>query len=275
MKSLMWAMAALLLPAVASAQAPPPPEPVRVLLVGSYHFDNPGQDVNNMEVDDVLVPRRQAELERVVASLASFRPTAVAVERIGKAPDYLDPVFADYGPAMLAERRDERVQIGYRTAALARVTRVYAIDEQTDEGEPDYFPYGRVQAFLKARGREGELETLNGAFQRDIAEFARLEPVSSVAELLMRTNSDLFDLSGFYPAMLLIGEGEDQPGPDLLAGWYLRNAKIVNKLAQVTRPGDRVVVVYGAGHLSFLRKMIADAPGFELEPVLPYLDRAR
>ena len=90
----------------------------------------------------------------------------------------------------------------------------------------------------------------------------------------MRMNSNLFDQSGFYPSMLLIGEGEEQPGPELLAAWYLRNAKIVNKLAQVTRPGDRVVVVYGAGHLALMRQMIADAPGMELEPVLPYLDRA-
>ena len=266
---------AALLPVAADAQPAPPPEPVRVLLVGAYHFGNPGQDVNNMKVDDVLTPRRQAELERLATSLASFRPTAAAVERRGEAPGYLDPVFADYGSAMLAERRDERVQIGYRVAGLAGVTRVYAIDEQPADGEPDYFPYGRLQAFLKARGREGELDSLNSAYQRFNADFKRVEPVSSVADLLLRMNSDLFDLSGFYPTMLLYGEGEEQPGPELLAAWYLRNAKIVNKLTQVTRPGDRVLMVYGAGHLSLLRQMIADAPGFELEPVLPYLDRAR
>ena len=274
MKSLILIAAALLWPAAVTAQSAPP-EPVRVLLLGSYHFDNPGQDVNNTKVDDVLTPRRQAELERLAASLASFRPNVVAVEREGTAPDYRDPVFATVDDAMLASKRDERVQIGYRTARLAGVDRVYAIDEGGGDGEPDYFPYGRVQEFLEARGRTGELDRLNGFFQRSGDEFKRLEPVSSVAELLMRSNSELFDLSGFYPAMLLIGKGEDQPGPELLAGWYLRNAKIVNKLAQVTRPGDRVVVVYGAGHLGLMRQMIADAPGFELEPVLPYLDRAR
>ena len=67
-----------------------------MLLVGAYHFGNPGQDVNNMEVDDVLTPRRQAELDRVAASLAAFAPTALAVERVGNAPGYIDPVFADF-----------------------------------------------------------------------------------------------------------------------------------------------------------------------------------
>lgn len=274
MKSLVFMLAALLLPAAVSAQAPSP-EPVRVLLVGSYHFANPGNDVNNVVVDDVLTPARQAELQRIAASLASFAPTVVAVERQGAAPGYLDPVFASFDDTMLATKRDERVQLGYRTARIAGVTRVYAIDESGDDNEPDYFPYSRVQEFLKARGRESELDALNGFFQRSNGEFKRVEPVSGMAELLMHKNSDLFDLSGFYPTMLLYGDGEEQPGPELLAGWYLRNAKIVNKLAQVTRPGDRVVVVYGAGHLELMRRMIADAPGFELEPALPYLDRAR
>ena len=36
---------------------------VEVMVLGSYHFGNPGRDVNNQKVDSVLVPKKQAELE--------------------------------------------------------------------------------------------------------------------------------------------------------------------------------------------------------------------
>ena len=36
---------------------------IAVLLVGSYHMSNPGLDTFNLKSDDVLKPKRQAELE--------------------------------------------------------------------------------------------------------------------------------------------------------------------------------------------------------------------
>ena len=263
------------LPTVAQGQTIPPEKPVEVLLLGTYHFGNPGQDVNNMEVDDVTSARRQMELDRLADALARFQPNVVAVERVGEAPDYRDPVFPRFDDAMLAEIRDERVQIGYRLAREAGVERVYAVDEQPSDGERDYFPYGDIQAFLEARDRGDELTTLSAPTQAAMAEFAKIEPHLSIAELLMQINGDLFEGGRFYQTMLLYGEGEDQPGPELLAGWFERNAKIFNKLAQVTRPGDRVVMIYGAGHLHWLRTMIEDAPGYELVDPRPYLEAAR
>lgn len=36
---------------------------IAVLLLGSYHMSNPGMDQFNLEADDVLAPKRQAELQ--------------------------------------------------------------------------------------------------------------------------------------------------------------------------------------------------------------------
>ena len=67
----------------------------------------------------------------------------------------------------------------------------------------------------------------------------------------------------------LIGGGENQPGPELAAsGWYVRSLKIFNKLAQVTWPGERGVVVHGAGHLPWLRELVERTPGFVLEEAM-------
>jgi hypothetical protein len=51
-----------------------------VLVLGTYHMDNPGPDLHNTKADDVLAPKRQAEIEELTAVLARFRFTKIAVE---------------------------------------------------------------------------------------------------------------------------------------------------------------------------------------------------
>lgn len=53
---------------------------VQVMLLGTYHMDNPGQDGVRTQVDDVLAPPRQGELAELAARLAEWRPDQVAVE---------------------------------------------------------------------------------------------------------------------------------------------------------------------------------------------------
>lgn len=60
------------------------------------------------------------------------------------------------------------------------------------------------------------------------------------------------------------GDQEEQPGADLNAAWYRRNLKIFAKLTQIAKPGDRMLVVFGAGHSFWLRHFVQNTPGFEL-----------
>ncbi len=64
--------------------------------------------------------------------------------------------------------------------------------------------------------------------------------------------------------LLAFGDEKEQPGADLNAAWYLRNAKIFAKLTQIAQPGDRVLVVFGAGHAFWLRHFAEHTPGFSL-----------
>ena len=124
-------------------------EPVQVMVLGTYHFDNPGQDLNNVQAEDVRTPARQAELQAIAAALATFRPTNIMVERVARTPDLVDPYFASFTLDQLRKERDERYQIGYRLAHLIQLPRVYAIDEQPAKGEADLLPVrscGRICA---------------------------------------------------------------------------------------------------------------------------------
>jgi hypothetical protein len=53
-------------------------------------------------------------------------------------------------------------------------------------------------------------------------------------------------------------------GADLLAAWYARNVRIFVNLLRVAQPGDRILVLFGAGHLGILRELVRSAPGFQL-----------
>jgi hypothetical protein len=75
----------------------------------------------------------------------------------------------------------------------------------------------------------------------------------------------------FYQDMLRIGAGDEQPGAALKAGWEKRNDEICARLVQLAQPGDRIVVLYGAGHAFLLRQCVAQMPGFELVEANRYL----
>jgi Family of unknown function (DUF5694) len=270
MRFLIAALAFLLAPAVTAA------EPVHVMVLGTYHFGNPGLDLNNMKADSVLTPKRQQELERVAKALVTFKPTRVMVEMQSDAPDFAIAEYGRFDDAMLASDANEIVQIGYRTARLAGLKTVNGIDEQPSDGEPDYFPFDKVQAAAAKSGQTAALEATNVPVAAAVKAFEAAQATSSIAQLLVRMNVPGTAMSGMdsYYGLLPIGDKDNQAGADLNAAWYLRNAKIFGKLMQVAKPGDRIVVVYGGGHGFWLRHFASLTPGYRNVDPLPYLAAA-
>ncbi len=81
----------------------------------------------------------------------------------------------------------------------------------------------------------------------------------------------LSDHQNFYYALLSLANEKEQPGAELNAAWYQRNAKIFAKLRQIAQPGDRVLVVFGSGHAFWLRHFVQNTPGFQLIEPRDYL----
>ncbi|QNM82888.1 hypothetical protein H8M03_00490 [Sphingomonas sabuli] len=257
------------------AQASSPAAPVQVMVVGTYHFANPGLDLNNIEADDVLTPKRQGELDRLTAELASFKPTKIMVERTVDSAGLADPNFAKFKASDLASNRDERVQIAYRLAARTGA-QVFGIDEQPGEGEPDYFPFQAVSDWAASNGKE---EALGALMETGAAVAKQIEvdqKSKSIGRILAEQNDpETIERSQqMYYGALAFGGIDKQPGADLNAMWYLRNAKIFAKMQTVAHPGDRIVVVYGAGHNYWLRHFAKTAPGYALIEASPFLKRA-
>lgn len=277
MLKVLAALAALALPFAAQAQAQTPaPEPIQVMVLGVPHLDNPGRDLNNARIDPVTTPEKQAQLARIAEDLAHFSPTAIAIERVAPDPSTMvDPRFAEYLPDWLLSQPDERVQIGYRLAAVAGVTRVYAVDEKDREGQPTYFPYGAVSAWADANGRAGDLQALGGVAREFLADIERRQRTETLGRLIAEVNAPDFPMStanaGMYYRFLSFGSGDNLPGAELNGRWYTRNAMIFAKLMQVARPGDRIVLMFGAGHAYWLRHFASTTPGYVLVEPTDYL----
>jgi len=251
-------------------------EPIQVIVLGTYHFENPGLDLNNVRADDVLKPKRQAELEALATALAKFRPTKILVERQTKGPDFTVSSFAEFTPEKLGTDRDEAVQIGYRLASKLGLKRIHGIDERPGKDEPNYFPIDKVMSFAEANKMGKELQALMAKGAKVTQEFEAKQANMSIARLLMGYNDPKGEQSSIqtYYELLQFGDGEQQPGADLNAMWYLRNAKIFAKLMKVAVPGDRLLVIYGAGHNYWLRHFASETPGFRHVDPLPYLEAA-
>ena len=61
--------------------------------------------------------------------------------------------------------------------------------------------------------------------------------------------------------MATFGAGDDQPGVELLTAWYKRNFTLCARIAQQAKPGDRMLVMFGAGHAFLLRQCVSGRAG--------------
>lgn len=256
-----------LIPAPAPAlQSASEPDPARVMILGTYHFANPGLDVVQVEVPDILAPEQQEQVRRIVEGLASFRPTRVVVERPVAYAPVLDSLYRAYRDGRHDLGPQEEQQIGFRLARRFDLPRVHPFDQR---GE---FPFEAVMQYAAEHDPE-RLAWIERTLQEMTAESNRRHREWTVGEILRAMNDpgELAHGHGLYLKLARIGAGDTQVGATLLAHWYERNIRMFSNLQAVVQPNDRVLVVVGAGHAPILRHLVESDPGMVLADPIPYL----
>jgi hypothetical protein len=261
----LYVLAYLLCPLVTFA-AEPATAPVEVMIVGVYHMSNPGHDLHNVQADDVLTVKRQAEIASITDALARFRPDKVAVEWPADVVARLFPIFL---AGTLPPSRNEVVQLGFRLAQKSQAHGVWGIDVKSD------FPYEPVRAYADEHRLSGLLDAQDVAAAQSVAKVNGILSGSSISTALRYLNDPATIRSDhdFYRTMLRIGSGAEQPGVDAVSGWYRRNLLICANLLQLSQPGDRIVVFFGSGHSFLLRQCVSETPGLRLVEATKFLPR--
>ncbi|KAB1189114.1 MULTISPECIES: DUF5694 domain-containing protein [Haloferax] len=265
---------------------------VEVMLLGTYHMDNPGLDVAQIDVDDVLHPERQAQLRTTVDALEGWCPDRVAVERPYDRADEVNALYDEYRSGersydteqeiepphprrddLTTECRSEVVQLGFRLADRLAHDRVYPIDYPMDLGNDAY-------AALAERGFEPTdkvpFEHVDvGELERELTEQIATKTIPAFLVWQNREQNLGTDATAFFGETLRWGQGDNFGGPEMVATWYDRNLRMVHNLWRAVESGDdRILAVVGASHVHVLRELLSNAPMFCPVSALPCLEDA-
>jgi hypothetical protein len=253
------------------AAAAPARQPTQVMVVGTVHLENPGLDLVNPQIKDVLGGRRQNEILQVVERLKAFRPTKIALES-PSGSNAMQERLDQYLAGSYVLKTDERDQIGLRLAKEMKHGKVYSIDFPMD------LDFDRLFRYAQKSGQGDVVRDMMSEIESKVKPKLAADYLEkhSIREILLDANSAEADAVGhrIYLAALRIGKDMDYPGADLAARWYERNLRIAANVARLPEgSGERILVLIGAGHGKLLRQFLAEMPGFEVVSCSDYLGR--
>lgn len=263
-----------LLFAVVFAQAP---EKTQVLTLGSFHFAFRNLDVIKTSAEDqidVLEPKYQKEIEDIVARIAKFKPTIIAIEiDPGKQAKY-DSLYNQYLLGKYNLARDEIDQIGFRLAKMMQLKKLYCVNAWGKD-------YEGQEAVLTGKDSLGNRKFMD--FFNKYADSLKQyfpDPVFKTkgirAELIQKNdpNNIKSDL-GTYLLGIFKYETKDNEyfGPDFVTGWWFnRNLRIFRNIQKINaKPTDRILVIFGAGHMNLLNTFFDVSPEYRLLKANDYL----
>ncbi|RYY89915.1 MAG: hypothetical protein EOO15_04695 [Chitinophagaceae bacterium] len=246
----------------------PQRKPAQVLLLGTFHFAYPnldGHKTDSANFVDVLSPKRQQELRELAEVIARFRPTRVYVE--SSRPSYHDSLFAEYTAGRFTPGRNEIYQVGYRVAAAAGLKRIYTVDASNLASDMSpRFPV--IDSLWTGRVPVDSLrdQYWNRRYKRLYTVGDSLEAKLTMLEnfILMAEPKVLSRMHGHYLSAGFNSAGDE--GPDgLSVWWYNRNLRIFNNILRTRPTGeDRILVLFGNGHMSILKHCFQSSPEFEV-----------
>ena len=256
-----------------------------IIILGSSHLANPGADVYNTKMDDVLAPKRQAELQQLVEQLARFKPTKIAVEVDARSDTELQAEYDAYLDGNLQLKRHEIHQVAFRLAKQMGHPKVYCVDYFWTERAPR-LPESKIDWDLMDRYKFAETHNqehflrpppIEGKITRDKDGTTWIEPEKyvSIIDMYIRDNDPESSLADHqaYLRSARIGLGDQYPGANWVAhSWYARNLKICINLTRITESADdRILLIIGAGHVFLVQQFLEDSGDYIVESPLDYL----
>ena len=257
-----------------------------VMILGSSHLANPGADVYNTKIDDVLAPKRQAEIQQLIEQLARFKPTKIAVEVDARSDADLQTEYGAYLDRNLQLKRHEIHQIAFRLANQMGHPKVHCVDYFWTEQSPR-IPESEIdselmdyQQFAKIRNQEHLLPPIPTTDERvtpdeDSTTLIESEGYESLIGMYMRLNQSEGRRVDHqeYMRIARIGIDTQYPGAHwVIHNWYARNFKIFVNLTRITESADdRILLIIGAGHVFLVQQFLEDSGDYIVESPLDYL----
>ena len=255
-----------------------------IMILGSAHLANPGADVYNIKMDDVLASKRQGEVSELVRLLKAYQATKIAFEQDPSQDTELNANYQGYLNGTRELGRSEIDQIGFRLAKQVGHPKVYGVDYWPWPDRNPFFPEGfdwgliDYRKFAETHDQKHFLRPPpQGKITKDRNGATWIEPeqYKSIVDLYIQLNEPegRFTDHQAYLQSARVGLGDQYPGANWVShSWYDRNLKIYVNLTRITESvDDRILLIIGAGHVYLIQQFLEESGDYIIESPLEYL----
>lgn len=234
----------------------------QILLIGTFHFANPGNDIAKIKTFDVMSEKSQKELESISDKIKKFGPDKIFVEWKFTKQDDLDKFYNKNTDSLLRKDANEITQLAIRTAKKMNHKKIYGIDYR------NRFSYDSLMISMKKADQKDLMDRtseLMERFQNDQNERISKSTLTELVLYFNRKEADKDNLQWYLEVANRTGNPDDFTGPSLVANWYKRNLYMYSLIQKLTESkDDKIMVLLGAGHAAMLREFIKNDATFEL-----------
>ena len=247
-----------------------------VVLIGTYHFNNPGFDEGKIKERNILTKENQEGLERITDKLIKkYKPTKVFVESDFDKRNNLNEMYNLYKNGRgyynidtldsfykRFYKENEIFQLGFRLALKAKNDSIYSIDYDKVPIRFDLIK-SKIESistvdFAEYKKNIAELETfMNTCISQDTLE--------NVLKCLNSTEQYRLNKGLYISFLNRINKGNDFFGSDLVSLWYKRNLIMFSNIQNQIVPTDKnIVIIIGAGHAAMMEEFFKSDTRFNL-----------
>ncbi len=250
-------------------------KPTEILVIGTYHFNNPGMDVAQYKVLDIMGEKPQQQLEEITNAIAKFKPTKIFTEWELKnqlALDtlynkYLEGIYFDYVAKKYPKRKfymqNEIVQLAFKAAKKSNHKKVFAIDYQETS-----FDFDSIMKFADTIRLQN--------FKKEV--MADIKDTETKSNTLFATN-DLLQCLYYFNSKEIrsidipwyVAKINDSDklgtyvGAFLASEWYRRNLYMLANIQKQTETSDkRIMVLAGASHITMFLDLLKHDSNYKI-----------
>ena len=249
----------------------------QILLIGTFHFNNPGADAVKLDDFDVTTVAAQQELEKIASQIKKFNPNQIFVEWEYNDQQKLDSLYQLYQHNQYSNyvnqkykntgaydlyAKNEIFQLAFRAAKKSGIKQVKGIDY------PLPMPFDTVMNAIKEAKQDNIMSEISSYI-------STLERESNLNRKTMGLTSLLLDLntessrkrnSSFYlKALNRAGKIDNFAGVFSVSEWYKRNLYMYSLVQkQIEAADQRAVILLGAGHVAIIKNLIEEEGVYEV-----------
>ena len=270
-----------------------------IMLLGMYHFNNPGKDSYNTEVDDYWSDKRQKEIKEVVDLLEGFKPTKILVELSPKEQSKIDSLYNLYLKNQISLKDiqggiNEVYQLGFKLGKQLDGIDLIAIDHHGSWLAPyaDFIAdtlvfedYLKHSATYEQSMKEKNDMFLENSIRENLVYLNEQEQIldnhnyyNNVAVKvkdtvnIMYTHQEITEEINGLPYQMRSFDFNNI-GVELVAEWYKRNLFIYRNILENSNENDRILVIIGSGHVFYLNQLINNNSCFNIVNTNDFLNR--